>query len=679
MSNKRFFLFLLALILVALTAGNFACDSDEDDQEDKDDSENEESDDDSDDDISDDDDDDDVTPATYTESCPDGPVFSFDLESTPKVIPYPSNLYLIEDAFTKSGYRVQLDGNTALPMGRLAGMALFNFITKDLNTLDGFSTQADLYMPVGKTEPNVQKFPPEFDPSVSDSLFVMVDDENSEFNGELAPIGARLLNGIVHLRPAYALRRATHYIVVATRALTPKYETCYSASDSMRNVWEAWANEQKDDALYGKYSDSLTHLKDKGLDPSEILSISEFTTLDTVCDLNDARMVLNQRAIDMPPSFKSWNPDATTHPYVQSYSTATLPTPIFQNGNGIWERNGQGELVVQSTEDVEILMSFPKDNATVEGQPYPVILYGHGLGDHKESFMESGLGNYMAGNGFAMIGMDNMCHGDRAPIPHDPVTSLLCYFNFLDPLNFRDNIRESLANQMWLARAVKEALGSVDMIPDGGDGIMDFDVDHIYYMAISLGSIQGGTFAALEENLDAAVMASAGGKWTGIALEGPYMGGFVDIAELIDRIVPDLNAEELLWTVGNMAQHILDSSDPANFLTHMRDEPIPGLESHDPDIFQQGASEDYMIGGVSGAYYCRAAGWPQMNPYAWDVGYVEHEDCPYSGSGFYQYDTDEHFLLWMSGTMGDAVREQAVHFLKTNMETGIGEIIDPMK
>ena len=79
MSNKRFFLFLLALILVALTAGNFACDSDEDDQEDKDDSENEESDDDSDDDISDDDDDDDVTPATYTESCPDGPVFSFDL------------------------------------------------------------------------------------------------------------------------------------------------------------------------------------------------------------------------------------------------------------------------------------------------------------------------------------------------------------------------------------------------------------------------------------------------------------------------------------------------------------------------------------------------------------------------------------------------------------------------
>ena len=640
------------------------------------------SDDDSTDDDSDDntdDDADDDTPATYTESCPDGPEFTFDLDSTPKVVPYPNNFYLVEDAGTQTGYRVQVDGSTALPMGRLAGISLFNFLIKDFNTLDGFSTQADLYVPVGDEEPNTQKFPPEFDPGISDSLFVMVNDEKSEFNGEFIPVGARLLNGVVHLRPAYALRRATHYVVVATRALTPKYENCYSASESMVKVWEVWANQDKDDDVYGRYSGALSHLDDKGLDPLEILSISEFTTMDTVRDLNDARMVINQRAIDTPPTFESWVLPATTHPYVQSYAEATIQTPIFQNGKGVWERNGQGDLVTNSTEVVPILLSLPKENATVEGQPYPVILYGHGLGDHKESFMESGLGNYMAANGYAMIGMDNMCHGDRAPIPHDPVTSLLCYFNFLDPLNFRDNIRESLANQMWLARAVKNALGNVDMIPDGGDGVMDFDVDHIYYMSISLGSIQGGTFVALEENLDAAVMASAGGKWTGIALEGPYMGGFVDIAKLVDKIVPDINAEELLWTVGNMAQHLLDSSDPANFLTHMRDEPIPGLESHAPGIFQQGAADDFMIGGVSGAYYCRAAGWPQLNPYAWDVGYVEHKDCPYSGSGFYQYDTDEHFLLWMSGTMGDAVREQAVHFLTTHKETGIGEIIDPMK
>jgi hypothetical protein len=231
-------------------------------------------------------------------------------------------------------------------------------------------------------------------------------------------------------------------------------------------------------------------------------------------------------------------------------------------------------------------------------------------------------------------------------------------------------------NQLWFSRAIK-TLADLDQIPEGGDGTPDFDVETMYWTSISLGSIQGGTYSALEENIQGWVLSSAGGKWTGIALEGPYMGEFVTIARLIDGIFPDFQAEELLWLVGNLAQQMLDSSDSANFLPHTIAEPFEGMEDREVYVLHQGAQDDFMLGGQSGAYYARAAGWTQFNPYVWDVGYVPHDDLPFAGSGFYQYDTDEHFGLWIEDPLGDAIRSQALHFLKTHYETGVAQIIDP--
>jgi len=240
----------------------------------------------------------------------------------------------------------------------------------------------------------------------------------------------------------------------------------------------------------------------------------------------------------------------------------------------------------------------------------------------------------------------------------------------------RDRFRESIANQMWLARAAQQ-LGSLDVIPEGGDGIPDFDVENLYYTGISMGAIQGGLFSSLEESIDGWVLSSAGAKWMGVAFEGPYFGAFLDIAKEIDKAMPELQAEELLWMFANLLQNLLDVSEPANFLPHTVGEPFDGLEGRDADVLQQGAQADYTIGGMSGAYACRAGGWPQLEPYVWDVEYSSHEDCPIEGSGFYQYNTDEHLALWDSGPLGDAYRAQAIHFLSTKYESGTGEIIDP--
>ena len=406
------------------------------------------------------------------------------------------------------------------------------------------------------------------------------------------------------------------------------------------------------------------------------LSISEFKTQIVTKGLDDARKLMDELALENPPVITDWRFVETNEPNVLPYGVGKLMVPRLQNGNGVWKRDENGKLIVQRWEEIDVLFSLPDSEVVEPNQPYPVAVYGHGLGDYVDSL--SAIADQFASEGFAFAGINNVCHGTRAPIPGDPVTSLLCYFNFLNPLKFRDNIRDTLMNQVYFTRAIME-LGELDNIPPGGDGIPDYDVENLYYVSISLGSIQGGTFSAIEENIDGWVLSSAGGKWTGIALEGPYMGAFVDIAKMIDDVVSTIHAEELVWLLGNLAQHILDSSDPANFLRHTLEEPFEGMEDRNPYLLQQSSSEDSMLGGLSGAYYCRAAAWPQAEPYAWDVGYVDHVDLPYQGSGLYQYDTDEHFGLWINEPIGVAIRKQALHFLNTHYQTGVGEIINPFE
>ena len=550
--------------------------------------------------------------ADYPESCSDGALLTFDLGSVPMVVPYPNDLYRVPDPSSTTGFRVQIDGDTALPMGRLSGMGLFGFVTNDVNALNGFSTAADLYLPMG-TEPNPNSLPDADDPGIDDSIFVMS-----------------------HAKPAADTK-----------------------------------------SIAARYAPILQQLQGMGVAPDQVLSISDFSTLWITKDLDDVRATLDTMAAESPPQLTDWDFQTHAWPELEGFAYATLRTPIFKNAKGYWIRDAAGNYQVQSWEDVQVLFSLPSAQAHPDGQPYPLVLYGHGVGDRKESLSVAPLVQKFSEAGLAFAGIDAVCHGKRAPIPDDPVTTMLCYFNFFDPLDFRDNLRETIANKMWFVRALKQ-LGDVDMIPEGGDGIADFDVNHIYYMSISMGSIHGGVLSAMEANIDAYAMSSAGAKYTGIALEGPYMGQFVDIAQLIDQFMPDLHAEELLWLVGGMAQHILDASDPINFLPHTNMDPLPSLNGHKPAILQQGAAEDYMLGGISGAYFCRAGGWPQLEPYVWDVQFVDHKPCPHEGSAFFQYNTDEHFWLWNYGEMGDAYRAQAAHFLRSHYDSGQAEIINAM-
>ncbi len=609
-------------------------------------------------------------PFTYSEPCPDGPEFSFILSGERKTVPYPNNIYTIYDPGSPTGRRVNIDDNVTRPISRITEKgAIFSYLTDAVNAGNGFSTLADIYVPLDWA-PNSLSFPKYWETGVSDSFFLMLLDTADKESGKIVPSQAVYMDKFIRITPMETLKQNSKYILVVTRALRPNQEQCYRASSSMKNVWDDYKNGDG-----GLYESAFTLLEKEGLDLQNVLAISEFDTLWATRDLNEVRELFDKMSVNFPPVIAQWTETSIWSPPNLRYVKGILPTPIIRNDNNLWERDDSGSLKVNSWENISVLLSLPDPDKIESRQPYPVVLWGHGLGALKETM--GMIAELMADNGYIMVGTDDICHGEREVDGAGFLDSTGCYLDFADPLKTRDNIRETVAGKMWLARAIKN-LGNVDIIPEGGDGIPDFDVENIYYAALSMGTMHGGILTGLEENIDAYVMSAAGAKYTSIIFEGPFLQSIYDISEFFDLIFQGADTEEFLYVFGHMIQHVLDPAEASNFLTHAISNPLPGLEDHSTYILQQSVASDSTAGEYGQIYFNRAAGYPQLEPFVWDVELVDHARCPYFGSGFFQYDSDEHFLLWVPNDLGDAYRRQAIHFLNSHKETGMPVIIDPL-
>ncbi len=611
--------------------------------------------------------DDDADDENYPETCENGSVFDFFLDSTPLTVPYPNNIYTVGDPDQHTGLRINVDENATRPIG--LAMGKLGFLDEAYNSLGGFSTVADMYIPLS-AEPRPDTLPDAEDPGIGDSVFLMVADEGSPFDGEFAPFTSEWQPRSIRLQTWKPLRENTHYVLVATRKLAPREDRCYRASTDMRDIIENRAGASE---LSGRYEPYIQMLEGRGFDRGQLLAISDFTTLCATCDLNEVRQILDEQAETDPPQWADWQITPNGNAAIDSYATAVLDAPKFQDAGGVWTRDENGDLVAHDTEELSVLLSLPAISEGAAQQPFPIIVFGHGAISRKESLKS--LAPYFAERGFAMAGINAVCHGDRIE-SSDEVAIALCYFNFFEPLHWRDNIRQTASDHLWLVHALKN-LGEVDEIPyeTGGDGIPDFDTDHVYYIGHSLGTIHGGVFSALESNIDTWVLTMAGANYVWIGFYTYVVQPVVEVISVIESVFPGVRLVDTVKLIGVMLQNILDAGEPANYLMHLVNDPLPGLEDVDRQVLQIGAAFDETLGGFSGAYFNRAGGWPQLEPYVWDTG-AGSAQAPCVGSAFYQYDTADHQLPFRSTDQGAASREQMAHFFQTKLDTGVGQIID---
>ena len=196
-----------------------------------------------------------------------------------------------------------------------------------------------------------------------------------------------------------------------------------------------------------------------------------------------------------------------------------------------------------------------------------------------------------------------------------------------------------------------------------------FDVNQVYVTGVSLGAIQGGVLAGLAPEMGGFVFNVAGAKFTDIAFDHSIVKSLLWLTGNIDSINAGTDLTHLIYLSGMVFQSLLDASDPGVFLYNAR-----RLRGKEYNVLQQGAAYDNQVSGLSGASFARAGGWSQVDSSVWDTG-LPLVGAPHRGSGFVQYDTADHDMIWRDDDLALDLQSQLQHFLSTLQGVGYGEIV----
>ena len=252
-------------------------------------------------------------------------------------------------------------------------------------------------------------------------------------------------------------------------------------------------------------------------------------------------------------------------------------------------------LPLQSTaEIIPMLISMPDEAVTGLTKPasgWPVVIYQHGITSDRSSLL--GIADRLNMAGYAVVAIDLPLHG-LTDFASDPLGGLLFtgyqdggvrertfgldnvnnttsllggdtiadssgahFINLSSLRTQRDNLRQAAADLFALKKVLADNLEV--------DGVVDDDLDgtDVHFVGISLGSIVGTSFAALEPSLST-VSLNVPGAGIPRFLEaspafGPTVIGDLALAGVIQG-TPEF--DQFMWA----AQTATDTSDPLNYL-----------------------------------------------------------------------------------------------------------------
>lgn len=596
-----------------------------------------------------------VTANTSSLACTHTLEFPFDLNPDALVVPYPNDIFTVPDPTSHTGRRVSVDNNTWVFKEYFG---LLSYWLRAYETLEGFGLYADLFVPLADVAHTVVDTPIH---DTRSGVFVMVSDPTHRFFGDIAPMTVSLEKHTLRLTPRVPLLENTQYALVVTDDWQRDSGLCFTPSASMTQL----AQGNNSTSYLTQHAEVLAHLAQANISRERVLAISPFTTLPVFPDMDRVHTLLDQHHQHAPATLTDWQFSPTESPRIQAMVQASLDTPMFGDSWGIWRNNPDKQLAIENIASLPVQLSLPNPETIAHAQPYPLVIYMHGTSKSRHDVAD--VADWFAGIGMATIGMDALCHGDR---PNLIGVESLCYYNFINPLTWRDNGRETVAGILWLIKAIQH-LAEIDVIPEGGDGIPDFDVENIYFMGVSLGAIQGGVLAGITSDIDGYIFNVAGAKFTDIAFDHSIVRSILSLTHGIDSIAQEANLTHGVYLAGMVFQSILDASDPGVFLYNARQ-----LRDTSYDALQQGAAYDNQVSGTAGASFARAGGWPQVSPSVWETG-LPIVNSPHLGSGFVQYDTQDHDMIWRQGAFSFQLQNQLQHFLSHLHREGSGEIVIP--
>lgn len=424
-------------------------------------------------------------------------------------------------------------------------------------------------------------------------------------------------------------------------------------------------------AAYQPALDALAPVMD------DVIALAVFTTEDTT----DLAMQLRDYVRDTLPE-----PTVTADGIARGIAAAHYtvlqghygPVPIFQSGTIPYETTGGGidltdGTVVEGNFDARFALSVPTTAMPSSG--YPIVLYSHGTGGDYQSFLSDGTADRLATLGIAVMGIDQIHHGERNPTSISPD---LLFFNIQNPDAVRYNTLQSAVDIVSQARFA----ASIDIptaVLDRGGAQIHLDASRMYFFGHSQGGLVAPLYLAIDDATHGGVI-SEGGGLIGYALT--LKTEPISIPAIVTGALGlhTLDGEEftLFHPVITLLQGWIEPSEPTNYAPFLFDHPRAGFAPK--SIFMTEGGMDPYTPPPSIEALAVAMRIPQVDPISHRIATEDFLGIPPAGptvtgnvagglatAGLLQFPNEGHFAVF-----DNAVCKTRYQGFFTSLVTGSG-------
>ncbi|HSA24028.1 MAG TPA: hypothetical protein P5076_21390, partial [Myxococcota bacterium] len=464
----------------------------------------------------------------------------------------------------------------------------------------------------GTNQADYLTFDGPLDPAALVDGVFLLDVSDGPGRGERSPVAARFFaqarqftpeNTLV-VRPelGFPLREKTTYALVVLRSAGGALGPLGSTSDFERMKLPQQPEDPRLAAWWRVLQPAFAVLD---VPASEVAALTVYTTQDV---LGEMQRVRDFAAADTAPAASRWAHQTDRTDCYRFEGWFPVPElqagepPDFEGGGGFVFDAG-GAPVVQRRPEIPFTLTTPKGAPPAAG--WPVVIYAHGTGGSRTSFVGEGVGDNLARAGLAVVSIDQPLHGDRNPWGRneDIVT-----FNPYNVLAMRDNFRQGALDVLVLRRLLEGLAVPAGVSPTGA--ALPLDGTRVAFFGHSQGSLNGPIFLAVSRDTAGGVFSGPGGG-LGVALLEKVEP--VDIRALIVAGLGLVDGEfDLDHPVITVFTAFAERADPLNYGPRLLLDPPAGTPSKHL-LFTQGLLDVYAMPAQAAAM-AAASGCAPMVP-----------------------------------------------------------------
>ncbi|MCC6623170.1 MAG: hypothetical protein IT385_18065 [Deltaproteobacteria bacterium] len=607
-------------------------------------------------------------------------------------LPYPSNLYLVADEGTQTGYR--LDFGRALPRNR-PGTPID---PAPYRRLDGYGVGTPLLVVM----PNVDLtgLATEFDvaPSLEDDAKIVWYEIVGEGKPKRVPYFVDVdsyepdpAKRVTIVRPARLLREKARY-VVAFRDMVDTEGAPIPRSAAFQALLDgATSGDPKLAPRQARFDEVFELLEEQGVTKASLTLAWDFVTASGKA-LHGPMLAMRDAGLEAVGEDGPELVDVEVEDLVDDTYWAfeirgrfkvpnfTWPKPMFNSDGEVYEFELDEAGLPKRNGDTlaPFWVRVPKSATDGTSTPHGLILYGHG---------QNGAGTQVRGgqNGkianahkyiFFATDMWGMSEGDLGGI-------IDMLFDMSGFPRMADRLQQGILNHVLLVRAMKEQLPTRSEITSRGVVV---DTTRVFYSGISQGGNYGPSIVAVSPDLPRGHFGVPGNNYPFLLQRSR---NFEDFFVILKGAYPD-RADQLilLTTIGQ----IWEQSDSVSYIRHLHADPFPlpgGGAGTPKEGLWAPAKGDVQVCVTTNEWLARSeVGIAIMRPYDTvtrpEVSGAEMADYPRTGSGVVLYDYGnpwhaESVNLPPTSDMADPhgkPRQEVWHSVQMDHFFRTGEIID---